>query len=69
MRVRCVSPYRSSLGGYRPGDEIEGSLAAALIIDSPGSFEDMDAPTLEVAAPAEPDDHRAVLRPTRRARA
>lgn len=69
MRVRCVSPYRSSLGGFQPGDEIEGGLAAALIIDSPGSFVDLDAPTLEVAAPAEPDEHRAVLKPTRRAKA
>ncbi len=62
MRVRCVSPYRSSLGGYRPGDEIEGGLAAALIIDSPGSFEDMDAATLEVAAVEEAPEHRAVTR-------
>lgn len=69
MRVRCVSPYRSSLGGFQPGDVIEGALAAALIIDSPGSFVDLDAPTLEVAAPTEPDENRAVLKPTRRAKA
>lgn len=68
MRVRCVSPYRSSLGAYRPGDEAVGALAAALIVDSPGSFVDLDAPTLEVAAPAEPEEHRAVLKPTRRSK-
>ena len=69
MRVRCVSPYRSSLGTYSVGDEAVDALAVALMLDSPGSFEDLDAPTLEVAAPAEPDEHRAVLRPTRRTRA
>ena len=69
MRVRCVSPYRSSLGAFAVGDEADGELARALVLDSPGSFEDLDAPAVEVAAPAEPDEHRAVLKPTRRKQA
>lgn len=69
MRVRCVSPYRSSLGTYSVGDEAVGALAVALMLDSPGSFEDLDAPAVEVAAPAEPDEHRAILKPTRRGKA
>lgn len=69
MRVRCVSPYRSSLGTYAIGDEAVGALAVALMLDSPGSFVDLDAPAIEVVAPAEPDEHRAVLKPTRRTRA
>ena len=69
MRVRCISPYKSSLGAFSVGDTAGGALAVALMLDSPGSFEDMDAPVVEVAAPAEPDEHRAVLKPTRRTRA
>lgn len=69
MRVRCVSPYKSSLGAFSVGDTAEGALAQALMLDSPGSFEDIDAPPVEVAAPVEPDEHRAVLKPARRTRA
>lgn len=58
--LRCVSPYRSSLGAFAPGDEItDATLAAALVADSPGSFA---AVTLEVVAVEEAPDHRAVTR-------
>lgn len=69
MRVRCVSPYKSSLGAFSVGDTAEGALAQALVLDSPGSFEDMDAVAVEVTAPAEPDENKAILKPTRRAKA
>lgn len=69
MRVRCVSPYRSSLGAFAIGDEAEGDLARALVLDSPGSFVDIEAQPVKVAAPAEPDEHRAVLKPARRTKA
>jgi hypothetical protein len=60
--LRCVSRYSSSLGAFQPGDLIDApQLVAALLADSPGSFEDA-AVTLDVAAITEPEQHRAIKR-------
>lgn len=38
--LRCISPYRSSMGQFQVGEIItDPDLAAALLVDSPGSFE------------------------------
>lgn len=71
--LRCVSPYKSSLGAFQPGDVItDPVLALALSVDSPGSFEPgKDAPlavvfaldeAAEVAALEEAPEHRAATR-------
>lgn len=64
--LRCVSPYRSSLGAFQPGDVITSpELALALLQDSPGSFEDVTAPApnpVAVAALEEAPEHRATRR-------
>ena len=66
--LRCISPYRSSLGAFAPGDVItDAALAAALAVDSPASFQLIDtAPMSEqllvVSAVEEAADHRAVTR-------
>lgn len=37
--LKCISPYKSSLGSYSPGDVIGvPALCEALLKDSPGSF-------------------------------
>lgn len=57
--LECVSPYRSSLGSYLPGDKIDDpGLEEALLRDSPGSFESVSkAPLKAMAKPK----HRAVV--------
>lgn len=75
--LRCVSPYKSSLGAFQPGDVItDPALATALAYDSPGSFEPgSDAPLAvvfaleegteaveQVAAIEQPVEHRAATR-------
>ena len=64
--LRCVSPYRSSLGAFQPGDVITSpELALALLQDSPGSFEDaapVAAEPVTVAALEEAQEHRAIKR-------
>jgi hypothetical protein len=66
--LRCVSPYRSSLGAFQPGDVIASpELALALLHDSPGSFEDA-APAVEpvaVTALEDAPEHRATRRKAR----
>lgn len=38
--LKCVSPYKSSLGVYATGDVVDdATLEQALMFDSPGSFE------------------------------
>lgn len=38
--LKCVSPYKSSLGVYAAGDVVDdATLEQALMFDSPGSFE------------------------------
>lgn len=38
--IRCISKYASSLGAFQPGDVVAiPALCAALLADSPGSFE------------------------------
>jgi hypothetical protein len=63
--LRCVSPYKSSLGAFQPGDVITSpELALALLNDSPGSFEDA-APVAEpvtVEALEDAPEHRAIKR-------
>lgn len=67
--LRCVSPYRSSLGAFQPGDVITSpELALALLQDSPGSFEDAAAPApnpVAVTAVEEAPEHRAARRKVR----
>lgn len=75
--LRCVSPYKSSLGAFQPGDVItDPVLATALAYDSPGSFEPgPNAPLAvvfaaeegkeaieQVAAIEQPVEHRATTR-------
>lgn len=37
--LKCVSPYKSSLGVYAVGDIVDdATLEQALVFDSPGSF-------------------------------
>lgn len=60
--IRCVSPYRSSLGSFDPGDEIrDARLAAALLVDSPGSF--TSGETQPIKAITEAIEHRGILQP------
>ena len=55
--IQCISPYRSSYGQYTPGEMIDDAvLEAALLVDSPGSFEVV--PAVEVRALDEPPAHR-----------
>lgn len=67
--IRCVSPYRSSLGHFAPGETVtDAALAQALCVDSPGSFEPVavepEAPPavdpVETKAISEPLEHRAI---------
>lgn len=64
--IRCVSRYSSSLGYFQPGDIVtDPVLAAALMTDSPGSFEVGADATLAVvfAVETEPEpNNRAVMR-------
>jgi hypothetical protein len=73
--IRCISPYRSSLGSYAPGQTVDdAALERALMIDSPGSFEPVEAVITPVAQPAEPEtkaveaapEHRAIRHSTKR---
>lgn len=57
MALRCISPYKAGKGedavAYQPGDLIDCTPArqAALLLDSPGSFEVVDtAPAYEPKA-------------------
>lgn len=37
--IECISAYRSSLGEWSPGEVVDDpELAAALLVDSPGSW-------------------------------
>lgn len=61
--LHCVSKYKSSLGTFAPGDIIEDeTLCLALLADSPGSFQPV---AVDTTAPAEPEQHKAILRPRR----
>lgn len=41
--LKCISPYRSSLGAFAPGDTVEDPrLELALLKDSPASFEQVE---------------------------
>lgn len=54
--IRCVAPYRSGLGTYSLGQTVDdAALERALMIDSPGSFEPVEAVITPVAQPAEPE--------------
>jgi len=49
--LACISRYKSSLGAFEPGDLIDSpELEAALLQDSPGSFERAGKPLIEVFA-------------------
>lgn len=71
--IRCISKYASSLGAFAPGDIVAiPALAAALLADSPGSFEMMadvqpvPADKAEpVAGAPEPDVAPVVSKPAR----
>lgn len=66
--LQCVSPYKSNLGAFQPGDMIDApELIAALLADSPLSFEVVGKTPEEVfaaedAAIVEPEQHRAIRR-------
>jgi hypothetical protein len=63
--IRCVSPYRSSLGAYAPGQTVDNAaLEAALVVDSPGSFELVEAVITPAPGAADPEpDTKAVEAP------
>jgi len=63
--LQCISPYKSSLGAYQPGDMIDApELEAALLHDSPGSFAVHNV--IEVtAAPEAPEVDKQIKRRTR----
>lgn len=62
--IRCISPYRSSYGTFQVGEVISDAiLAAALLVDSPGSFEPV-ADDTETRALDEPPAHRMVTHDT-----
>lgn len=51
--LKCISRYKSSLGVFAPGDVVDdATLAAALMTDSPLSFE---AVVVDAAMPVEED--------------
>lgn len=63
--LKCISKYKSSLGAFEPGDVItDAVLVAALLADSPLSFEPQGATDSDPAVVAlqEPDEHRAIKR-------
>lgn len=55
--LRCVSRYKSSLGAFAPGDIVEAAeLEAALLTDSPLSFESVGIEVVTTAPEAPPED-------------
>jgi hypothetical protein len=55
--LRCVSRYRSSLGAFAVGDIVESAeLEAALLADSPLSFELVGVEVVTTAPEAPPED-------------
>lgn len=55
--LRCVSRYRSSLGAFTVGDIVDAAeLEAALLVDSPLSFEAVGVEVVTVAPESPPED-------------